>query len=1078
MKLSFILLFISFAVLKVSGSASAQQITLERKNVPLKEVLEEISRQSGYKLWYNNSHLEKAGKVSIKIQKAQLTDALDACLKGQPLVYEVLGKTITVHLKPISLESKPVSPKQRKPINGKVTDENGQPLPGATIRIKGTQSEATTDELGRFKFNDVQPGATILVSYIGFEDAEVTAQDQVTITLQRSLSKLDEVQVIAYGTTTQRLSTSAVGRITAKEIEKQPVANPLATLAGRIPGLVVSQNSGLPGSSFKIQIRGRTSIENSSEPLFLIDGVPFNGNTLNNFVGGNDGITGQSPFNNINPEDIESIDVLKDADATAIYGSRGANGVILITTKKGKEGKTKLTGNVYTGVGKLTRSMRYLNTQEYLSMRREAFKNDGIEPTVENAPDLLVWDTTRYTDWKKLLVGGTAHSTNAQASLSGGSNGTQFLIGANYHRETTVMPGDLADNRANVHLNLNHQSKDDRFYARLTASFSNDKNNLIGTDLTSAINTVPNAPLPYDDKGKLNWSEGGVQFANPLGYTMQPYTANTDNLVSNLLTGYRILKGLEIKANFGYTSTILRQTLLKPKVSFDPAGSPVSSSQFGNNIVRTWIIEPQAEYKFSIGRNTVSTLIGGSWQEDKVDGTTINANDFSSDALIGSPAAAASLTSTVNFSQYRYQAIFGRINYNFANKYIVNLTGRRDGSSRFGSGNQFANFGAVGAAWIFSEEDVFKQQLTFLSYGKLRGSYGITGNDKIGDYKFLDTWSPTYNPYQGTSGLQPTILSNPNYAWEINHKLETAIELGFFKDRLLINTSYFRNKSSNQLVNYTVPSQTGFRSLLRNFPAVVQNSGYEISITAVTIKQQSFSWSTSLHVTVSKNKLISFPGIENSSYSSIYVVGQPLDIRRLFELTGVDTQTGIYQFKGTSYPADLSSMVNVTPKFYGGLQNTFSYKGIQLDLFFQFVKQKGNNYFSSNLSGTPGSMINQPDVVLNRWKNQGDNSNIQRYSTQPLGSGDAGLAYYYLAYLSDGKLSDASFIRLKNASLSYALPKFWTDRIKAETLTFFVQGQNLFTLTKFQGNDPESSAFSADYLPQLRVLTAGVRFTY
>lgn len=1082
-----------FATMLLAGTTNAQNINLDVQQAGIKQVFLSIEKQANVTFVYNEKTIQGLQPLKLKAVNKPLSEVLINISQQIPLQFKQSGSVIGVSrlLDKVIQKSQEsnngsnINPPRK--VSGIVTDDHGSFLPGVTVREIPLGIAVSTDKDGKFVIPVYSQNATLVFSYIGFETKEIAIGDQsfLSVSLVPSKSKLDEVQVIAYGTTTQRLSTGAIGKVGSADIDKQTVSNPLEALEGRIPGMVVTQNSGIPGSAVNITIRGRSSIENTSQPLYLIDGVPFNANSLDEIngsygLGPGYGITGQSPFNSISPQDIESVEVLKDADATAIYGSRGANGVILITTKKGIVGKTQVNGNFAAGAGVVTRSMDYLNTAQYLAMRREAFKNDGATPDASSAPDLTVWDNTRYTDWKKLLIGGTAQVLNADANITGGNDQTQFLVGTNYHRETTVFPGNYGDDRANVHFNLTHNSSNKRFYLMLSAIYSNDKNNLLSNDLTSYINTVPNAPAPYNSNGQLNWSEGGVYYNNPLGYTQQPYSAVTDNLVSNAVLKYTVIPGLDIKTNLGYTNTNLQQKVLLPQSSLNPSTNPVSSAMFGNNTSKTWIIEPQLEYKLKVQKNTFTTLLGSSWQQDLINGNKINATNFSSDLLINSPAAAGSVTATTNYNQYRYESVFGRITYNYDNEYILNVTGRRDGSTRFGPNRQFANFGSAGLAWIFTEEEWFKKNVSFLSFGKIRGSYGITGNDKIGDYNYLDTYVSTSSPYQGTSGLRPSSLSNPNYAWEINTKLEAALDLGFLRDRILISADYFRNRSSNELVQYTLPNQTGFSSVLENFPAVVQNSGFEISINSVNVKSNKFSWSSSFNISIEKNKLVSFPGISTSSYANTYVVGYPLNVKKLLVSEGVDPQTGIYQFNGTNIPADQVSLQNVDPKFYGGLNNSISYKGFQLDFFFQFVKQNALNYYggANSAINSPGTMSNQPTIVLNRWQNPGDHTAIQKFSQQAISDGTAGLAYYYYIYYSDGIVSDASFIRLKNASLSYSLPSLLAQKIKAQKVRVYVQGQNLLTITKYKGNDPESGSVSGDYLPPLRVLTAGIQFTY
>lgn len=963
-------------------------------------------------------------------------------------------------------------------IYGRIVNENAKPLPGATIIVKETSVRTVTDHKGTFTIQ-ADAGQTLLISSAGYDDQEILvgSDKKLTIEMELNLASLLNTVIVnkGYYTTTQKLNTGNVSTIKASEIEEQPVGNPLAALEGRAPGVITTQSNGLPGAGFSVLIRGQNSILNGNDPLYLIDGVPFTNTSIS--LGAISANGSQSPFNNINPEDIESIEILKDADATAIYGSRGANGVVLITTRKGKIGRTKLGFKVYTGAGKITRMIDLQNTQQYLQMRREAFTNDNITPDIYSAPDLVAWDTSRYTDWKKLLIGGSAQITDAQVSISGGNAQTQFLLSSGLHRETTVFPGDLADNRGSVHFSLTHNSMDNKFKVILSTSYSTDKNNGIGQDLTSLTRLSPNAPALYDSTGKLNWSEGGINFSNPLADLLQKSTAIADNLLSNLVLRYQLLPGLNLKANLGYNSMQLQQTFIYPGASLNPAFNFTGFAEYSTNNFKSWIVEPQAEYQNAWGKGKLEVLVGTSFQQEKTNGSLTLASNFSSDALLGSPSAAGQISVNNNSTLYHYQAVFGRINFNWADKYLLNLTGRRDGSSRFGPDKQFANFGAVGAAWLFSKEPFVKNNLSPLTYGKLRGSYGVAGNDQIGDYQYLNSYSSYIYPYQGQTGIVPTQLYNPDYSWETNRKGELGIELGSLNDRIIVMVSYYQNRSTNQLINFTLPIQTGFNGIMLNSPALVQNTGWEYQVNAAIIKTKDFTWETSLNLMVARNKLLNFPGLASSAYAAKFEIGKPLNIAKLVHKVGVDPQTGVFQFadkegkitSAPSFPDDYTVIKDLTPDLYGGFNSRFQYKGLSLSLFFQFVKQVGFNYQYNNT--TPGSMTNQPIDVLNRWRKPGDLTNTQLYTTTSPGAD----AYYYNSS-SDGAVSDASFIRLKNASLSYSFPAKWTNRVKAELIRLYLQGQNLLTFTKYKGGDPETR--SSVSLPPLKILTGGIQVTF
>ncbi|OQP67829.1 hypothetical protein A4R26_32670 [Niastella populi] len=972
-------------------------------------------------------------------------------------------------------------------VRGKVVDSKGEPVSGATISVQGTNKTTLTNADGSFTLTGIEEDAVIVISHIQYETENITLNGRslVNATLQIKISGLDELQVIAYGTTTKRLNTGNVSTVKSSDIAKQPVNNPLLALQGRVPGLIVTQLSGLPGGPVSVQIRGQNSIANGNLPLYIVDGIPYTPQLLTdapNIIGNG------NPFNYINAFDIESIEVLKDADATAIYGSRAANGAILITTKKGKAGKSVVDVNVQTGWGKVSRFMDLMNTQQYLEMRREALKNDNITPTTSNSPDLLYWDTTRYTDWQKELIGGTANWQDVQASLSGGNNNTQFFIGGSYHKETTVFPGDFADKKASLHFNISNTSLNRKFKVLLTGNFVSDNNRLPGSqDLTGiAMTLAPNAPPLYKADGSLNWAPltngAAGTWTNPLSYVHRPYKNLTNNLIMNSVISYQILPGLEIKNSAGYTNLHTDGFHGVPFLYFDPVrwpirGNDLRSAQYSNNTIRSWIIEPQLNYSKTLGQGTLSLLIGLTIQQNNTSGSVVSGQGYTSDMVLEDikSASAVTISSSTN-STYKYNALFGRLNYNWKEKYIVNLTARRDGSSRFGPENRFHNFGSAAVGWIFSKEKFLSNTSSVLSFGKLRLSYGTTGNDQVGDYSFLNLYNPTNVgiPYLSTNGLLVQGLYNPALQWEETKKAEVGLELGFIKDRILLSSSYFRNRSSNQLVSYGLPSTTGASSISKNLPATVQNSGFEITLNTVNLKRKAFSWNTNINLTIYRNKLVSYPDFENSTYANRYLIGRSLNIIKLYRFAGVNPTTGLYEFYDSkdnivSIPDsknDATIILDRNPKYYGGIQNSISYKAFELDFLFQYVKQTGISYEPGYLPGWLNQ--NQPVTVLNRWQKPGDNTTIQKFS-----SGFSIFFPWALYSGGDAAYTDASYFRLKNLSLSWQMPKTWSNRLKLDVCRFYIRAQNLLTITNYEGGlDPETMNVST--LPPLRTITFGI----
>lgn len=966
---------------------------------------------------------------------------------------------------------------QQNQISGTITD-GINPLPGVTISIKGKATTVTISDVdGKYTLT-ASPNDILVFTFIGFKTVTIpiNARSVVDIKMQEDATQLQEVSVNAgYYSVKESERTGSIAKITSKDIEKQPVTNVLATMQGRMAGVNIIQETGIAGGGFSIQIRGQNSLRTiANDPLYIIDGVPYSSESIGNSITSLVLSKASSPLNSINPDTIESIEVLKDADATAIYGSRGANGVVLITTKKGKEGKTKFTANLSSGLGQITRYMDLMDTQQYLQMRKQAYVNDGITTYPSNAYDLNgKWDANRYTDWQKILIGGTAEFTNLGTTVSAGNAQTQFLISGNYAKQTTVMPGDFSYKKNGILLNLNHESENKKFKINFSAGYTLQDNNQPSTDFTREARTIaPNAPALYDDMGHLNWKF----FNNPLRNLEGKFKSKTNDLITNTQLSYQILPKLEVKSSFGYTDLGHIETSTSPSTIYNPAfgfGSESSTLFLDNAKRQSWIAEPQLNWKKNLSNGRIELLLGSTFQEQKGHQLLQQGTGFSSNNLIYNLAAANTNSILNNMeSIYRYQAFFGRINYNWLDRYLINITGRRDGSSRFGTGNQFANFGAIGGAWLFSKETALIN--TFLSFGKLRASYGTSGNDQIGDYQYLDTYSSSGSNYQGTIGLYPTRLFNPNFAWESNKKLEIALEAGFLKDRLFFTASGYSNRSSNQLVGTPLPATTGFTSIQANLNATVENKGIELTLRTVNFQKSQFNWTTNFNLTIAKNKLVSFPDLKSSTYSRQFVIGQALNIQKVYHLIGVNPQTGIYQFEDVNEDGqitaadDKQTVKDLNPKYYGGLQNQLRYKHVQLDFLFQFVKQE--NWNASTMFGVPGTRSNQISDVTNHWQTSGDTNPYQAYTS---GTNSSAVQAYYNYVESDAAITDASYIRLKNISLSYVVPEKWTKNMQCR---LSIQGQNMVTLTKYKGADPEFKAIG--YLPPLKVFTSSIQLTF
>lgn len=1076
-----------------------RNISITLTEVSFTEALKEIESRANISFVYSVDQLAEELSVTLQATDKPLREILDELLTPRHIVYKVYEKDATLSLKK-QLPQKQHQPKikesssaqtqtDRLEVSGTVTDAaTQQPMPGVNILVKGTTAGTTTDAAGQYTLA-TREDDVLVFSFIGYAAQEVPVRGRtvIDVVLSEDVVSLKDVVINAgYYNTTTLTQTGSISKVTAEEIARQPVQNPLAAIQGRVPGLEVTQSTGVPGGNFRVRIRGTNSIANGNDPLYIIDGVPFVSGTLASNetsagILGNamlDG--GTNPLTSLNPADIESIEVLKDADATSIYGSRGANGVILITTKKGKAGKTTVSINSQWGIGNVRQRMNLLNTSQYIQMRKEAFQNDNVTPTLSTAPDLLVWDTTRYTDWQQELLGGNASFFDNQVSISGGDKNTQFWFGSGYHHETTVFPGDNSDKRLSFHSSITNASPSQKLRTTFQINYSLGKTNLLREDLTRrALTLPPNAPALRDQNNQISWENWSISFENPLAYLKRRYEVETNNLVGNFNISYNILDNLEVKSNFGLTRMSMQTVAITPASSKPPDYWPYpeeNSAVFADKSFNNWIIEPQLNWTPATDKHSFNILLGATFLSQLTEGLAQSSFGYAGEALMRNIGAASFRNiSTASHALYRYHAVFGRLNYQFNKKYIFNLTTRTDGSSRFGPGKQFASFGALGAAWLISEESWMKPLLSVINFAKVRTSFGTSGNDQLTDYQFMDTYAPSLGTYQNSIGLSPTRLYNPEFGWESNRKFEATLEVHSWSDRIHASISYYQNRSQNQLVGFPLPPSTGFNSVTGNFPAVVRNKGVEMVVVVQFMQRDRFSWTMSANMSIPRNTLLEFPDLDRTpGYSNQYVVGYPLSIRKGYSYIGVNPTTGQYEVEDSNQDGaysleDRNNISFVGQRMFGGLQNGFRYKDVQLDFLLQFVKQAQPNYLTT-FSSAPGTRLNQPDFILERWQQEGDLSEIQRFTR----GGQTSTAFS--RYLnSNANIEDASFLRLKSIALSYSLPKSWQEKLALENARVFINCQNLFTITSYRGLDPETLS---TWLPPLRVITVGMHVSF
>lgn len=1078
-----------------------KRISVEFNGESLRSALKVIERSSGVRMGLFSDDFSNTKPVYYKGYNQTVEEILAAILANQPVTYQSLNGMLIFSKK--EKQTPAQSQNNTNPesiIAGLVQDERGKPVEGATVTVPFCNQFTATDENGSFVFNNICRKEKLIVTCVGFQEQEVNIKKTsfVTITLIHAVKNLEEIIVgLGYYSVRQRRNTGNVTNINSRQLLSQAITDPIRAMDGLGTSLTITPGNGMSSSSSTIQVGGYNSIGTVpgelqiNSPYMLVNGVPYaSGNSpLNQHVSvlGNPNAgaasVGLNPLNSLNIHDIESIDILKDAGTTAIYGSRGANGVLLITTKRGKSGKPKLLFDFSTGLEWISTRLKLLGTADYLAMRRNAFENDGIIPDSLNAPDLMMWDTTRYTDWQKELIGGIAKHKRLHASVSWGDSRTVYRISGNYRNETTVFPAGLGDKNYSLYTSIDHVTRNNKVVVSVTVMGAINDNDFIASDLTPARLLLPNAPAMRNVNGNLIWTNGIV---NPFAYLKNVYDAHTHNFIGNWKLSYKILDSLIVSVNMGTHLIQTKEKSVFPIAAQNPSFTGTGSVYQASNAYMGWIFEPQIDYKHRYRKISFNYLLGVSMQEQMNKRSTLELTGYTSDALLNVQSAAASILAGNTTSRYRYEALFARINIDWRHL-LLNCTGRRDGSSRFGPARRFGNFGAVGTAWIFSEEKFIQKSLSFLTFGKLRSSYGITGNDQVKDFLYLNTWSTvqTTQSNAGSPGLAPNGLYNPSFGWELNRKLEAALELELY-NLLHLEVVAYRNSSTNLLIKYLLPSQSGDGSIpARNFNGVIVNKAIEIILQKLKWQSHgSWQWTGTFLLTIPRNVLASFPGLQQSPYANRLVEKESLAVQRGYLLKGVKPATGLYELEdvnkdGVVNEGDYVTAGSKEARWFGSFSGSVTYKKqFEINCTFDFRNQTGTNplyFLFSNVA--PGNInqtffSNQPAVITDRWVKPGDIATFQKVSSNTGTEPYMTLGWYTS---SNKQLANASFIRLKNICISWELPENALKKLHLSSCKIYLKGQNLFTCTPYKGIDPISQNVWS--LPALKIVNAGFTIT-
>lgn len=970
---------------------------------------------------------------------------------------------------------------QNRTITGKVTDVQGAPLPGVSVLVKGTNLGTQTDKTGNFSLNVPSTAKTLLFKYISFQDQEIDISNStsVNVSLKESYADLNEVVVVGYGTQYKQDITGSTARVSSKDFKDQPIPSLETALAGRASGVFVNQSSGKLGQGVQVRIRGNSSISASNQPLYVIDGMPVVSQDLGTFSA-----EPMNPLTDIDPGDIESIDVLKDAAAAAIYGARGSNGVVLITTKRGKAGQTKVSLGYSGGFSKAAHLRKFLNAAQYRELFTAAAENMGYVAADEFEAETGTtdWNKNFESDWNKSAFQ-TGNIGQYNFSVSGGDAKTQFLIGGIFNDQKGIIIGNKFK-RISGRVSLDH-TVNDKFKVGFNLSLIKSLNNRIGDDNEFSnpvqLNALPPIQPIYDATGQLN--NATLYYNSLIDVAYSTYLQTNYHTLGNFYANYNITPHLSFRAEYGLDLINLNDDIFKSKKTLD--GGPSGFAYNGNSTSINNNLNATLTYSKTFNEVHDFQLLGAfTYQDIKINTSSGSGKGFPNDNFTKLQNAAVILSGSSAENRYRFLSYVARANYKYMDRYLASVSVRADGSSRFGADNRYGVFPAGSLGWIMSKEDFLAGNKT-VSFLKLRASYGLTGNAEIGNFSSRSLYGTIF--YADQSGIVPSQIGTPNLSWESKTTFDAGLDFGFFNGRITGEFDYYSSKTKDLLLDLQLPATNGFTTITKNLGNLT-NKGVELSITSQNFVKGNFKWSTTFNISHNANKVTNMLGqVISGGSRQVGSVreGQPFGVFWGKKYAGVDPNNGdalYYQADGSATSdydtAPEQKIGNPNPKFIGGLGNKFTYKNFDLDIQTQFVY--GNDIY--NIAGFFQSVNgdyfdNQTVDQMTYWRKPGD---ITQVPQPRLYEGNG-------AGKSSRWVENGSYFRLKAVTFGYNLPKTLLAKAKIQNARLFVSGLNLLTWTNYTGYDPEVNAtyvsnvnLGHDFYtsPQARTITFGFNVTF
>ena len=1063
-----------------------RRVSLTFNNEPMESVLDKVSRAASVRFTYNPKIFSDSKRVSLVVEDEMLSNVLERLLRSSLVSYKVVGSQIVFRRnqeKQSSNSSGSEAIEFREElaeliVTGTVRDENRAGLPGVSVVLKGTSRGTTTDTEGRFSLEVPNASSVLVFSFVGYSSQEETVgnQSSLFISLTPESNALNEVVVIGYGSVKRKDLTGAVSQIDSKDIDAFPVADVQQALRGRAPGVRVIQSSGQPGASVQVQVRGGNSFLGNNNPLYVVDGFP---------------LTGGIDF--LNPSDIATMDILKDASATAIYGARGANGVVIITTKQGKAGRSRVSLDSYYGFQNAAKRFDLMNGQQFAEVANEQLVNDGRPPQ-------FTGNDFANTDWQDEIFQ-TAPIQNHVLTFSGGNEKTRYSVSGNYFKQDGIILNSGTDRgsfRFGLDQDVNDRLSFSTHFVGSRFSFANNgaNNGHRGNSiLSAAIVSPPTVPLRdqngnFSNVAPYSFSPNVVQ--HPLLFADVLNQRKLTSLLADFSATYKIAEGFTFKTLIGTEQGFDERNFYSPRTLTLTSSTGTANASFGRDV--SFLNENILSYTKAFNKSTLNAVGGFTWQNQTSYDNSQGGTGFLNDILQNNNLGAAQVINPNNsgYSQWALLSWLGRVNYSLADKFLFTVSGRADGSSRFGANNKWGFFPSGAVAYKLSEEDFIKS-IKAISSLKLRMSYGTTGSTTLAPFQSLNRLGVQRATFGKADqiGFAPVALPNDNLRWETTAQFNVGLDAGLFNEKLRLTLDYYRKSTTDLLARVTLPGSAGFSSITTNL-GEIRNAGFELGIGA-DIVERAVKWDVFAQMSTNLNKVIDIGGsdIFGSGISlpfgspiNLAREGQPLGLFYGFKEDGLDEKGQIKYVDlnndGVITNSDQTIIGNPYPDFIFSVNNNLSYKNFELNVFFEGVR--GNDLFfatGGSISNSFNTGENQlVDVYNNRWRP---------------GSPDPNALYPRLSTssafrVSDRFVEDGSYMRIKNVRLAYNLPITSLNIKWVQSIQLYASAQNLLTITKYPGLDPEVNTRSGTGdlrigidetgYPAARTLTFGVKANF